>query len=137
MALIVRRRHALGLEIGFGKPPKTVASHTGAFANPCRAIPGTTTHLRYLALDTNFVLHYYCAMKNVTITLNEEVARWVRIHAAKRESSVSKLVGELLREKMLSEERYSASMQHYISQSPTLLKQPGEKYPTRENLHDR
>lgn len=37
-------------------------------------------------------------MRNVTITLDEEVARWVRIEAAKRETSVSRLVGEMLRE---------------------------------------
>jgi len=40
-------------------------------------------------------------MKNVTITLEEEVARWARIMAAKENTSVSRLVGELLREKML------------------------------------
>lgn len=35
-------------------------------------------------------------MKNVTITLDEDVARWVRIHSAKEDMSISRLVGELL-----------------------------------------
>jgi hypothetical protein len=42
-------------------------------------------------------------LKNVTITLDEDVARWARIWAAERDTSVSRLVGELLREKMLED----------------------------------
>ena len=36
-------------------------------------------------------------MKNVTITLKEEVARWARIKAAEKNTSVSRLVGEMLK----------------------------------------
>ena len=35
-------------------------------------------------------------MKNVTITVEEPVLEWVRVEAAKRNSSVSRLVGEML-----------------------------------------
>ena len=76
-------------------------------------------------------------MKNVTITLDEEVARWARIMAAKENTSVSRLVGELLREKMLEEQNYQIAMQQYLSQSPKVLKTQGEKLPAREALHDR
>jgi len=76
-------------------------------------------------------------MKNVTITLDEKVAAWARIRAAERETSVSRLVGDMLKERMLEEESYQASMQHYLSQSPRLLKEPGAKYPSREELHER
>ena len=76
-------------------------------------------------------------MKNVTITLDEKVAAWARIRAAERETSVSRLVGDMLKERMLEEESYQASMQHYLSQSPRLLKEPGAKYPRREELHER
>ena len=76
-------------------------------------------------------------MKNITITLNEEVARWARICVAKRETSLSRLVGELLREKMLEEEIYVASMQHYLTQLPCPLKKSGDRYPNRKELHDR
>jgi len=54
-------------------------------------------------------------MKNVTIKLDEEVASWARLRAAERETSVSRLVGEMLKEKMIEEERYQASMHHYLS----------------------
>ena len=70
-------------------------------------------------------------MKNVTITLDEKIAAWARICAAKKETSSSRLVGEMLKEKMLQEERYQASMQHYLSQKPRLLKKPGTGYPDR------
>ena len=75
-------------------------------------------------------------MKNVTITLDEEVARWARIRAAEQETSVSRLVGQMLREKMLEEESYQAAMQTYLSQKPQGLKRPGVKYPKREALHE-
>ena len=76
-------------------------------------------------------------MKNVTITLDEKVAAWARLRAAKQETSVSRLVGEMLREKMQQEERYQASMQHYLSQPPRLLKKAGTGYPDRKDLYER
>ena len=89
-------------------------------------------------LDTKFVLHSKDSdMKNVTITVQEKVAAWARIRAAERKTSVSRLVGEMLKEKMIQEKSYQASMQQYLSQAPCLLKEPGAKYPDREKLHER
>jgi hypothetical protein len=76
-------------------------------------------------------------MKNVTITLDEEVARWARIRAAECDISLSRLVGEMLREKMFDESNYQTSMQNYLIRSPRVLKKTGDKYPDREELHDR
>jgi hypothetical protein len=76
-------------------------------------------------------------MKNVTITLEEDVARWARIRAAELNTSVSRLVGEMLREQMREEDSYQAAMNHYLSQKPKVLRRPAEKYPSREELHDR
>jgi len=75
-------------------------------------------------------------MRNTTITLDEEVARWVRIWAAKHDTSISRLVGELLRQKMLEEEGYEAARKQYLAQKPKALKKSG-KYPSRDELHDR
>ena len=83
------------------------------------------------------MLHYNCGMKNVTITLDEKVARWARIRAAEQNTSVSRLVGELLSEKMADEEKYLIAMEQYLSQPPCNLKKAGAKYPSREKLHDR
>lgn len=76
-------------------------------------------------------------MKNVTITLEEEVARWARIRAAERDMSLSRLVAELLKEKMSEEETYQAAMQHYLEQPPRILKTLGDTYPRREELYGR
>lgn len=81
--------------------------------------------------------HYNIVVKNVTITLDEDVARWARIRAAERDTSLSRLVGELLREKMAEEETYQAAMQKYLSQPPVELKSRDIKYPKRQELHER
>ena len=89
------------------------------------------------AVETKFVLHYIRVMKNVTITLDEKVANWARIRAAEQETSVSRLVGEMLEEKMHEEEVYHAALQQFLSKKPAMIKEPGTKYPSRDKLHDR
>ncbi len=49
-------------------------------------------------------------MKNVTVTMEDEVADWARIEAARRDTSVSRLVGEMLAEKMRGDVRYERAM---------------------------
>jgi hypothetical protein len=39
-------------------------------------------------------------LRNITITVDEDVARWARIEAGKEDTRVSRLVGEMLRERM-------------------------------------
>ena len=73
--------------------------------------------------------------RNVTVTLEEEVARWARIEAAKADTSVSRLVGEMLRERMEKEENYQEAMKRALSR-PAFLKTDG-KYMTREEAHER
>ncbi len=88
-------------------------------------------------IDTNFVIHDNSVVKNVTITLAEDVARWTRIRAAEEDTSVSRLVGEMLRRLMEEERSYEIARESYLSVKPTPLKKPDAKYPTREELHDR
>jgi len=93
-------------------------------------------HLK--GVDTIFVLHYNCGMlKNVTITLEEEVARWARIKAAELDTSVSRLVGEMLSEKMKAEQDYTLAMQRFFARVPQQLSEPGSSYPSRDELHER
>ncbi len=49
-------------------------------------------------------------MKNLTITVDDTALEWARIEAAKRNTSVSRLVGELLAEKMRQEDAYAQAM---------------------------
>ena len=76
-------------------------------------------------------------MKNVTVTLDEDVARWARVWAARHNTSVSRMLGELIREKMREEDQYGHAQESFLSASPVLLKEPGATYPRREELHDR
>lgn len=76
-------------------------------------------------------------MKNVTITVDEKVARWARIEAAKRDTSVSRMIGEMLAEKMQADQRYEAAMDEFKGLQPAVLSGPGDTYPTRDELHDR
>ena len=50
-------------------------------------------------------------LQNMTITVEEDVARWARIKAATEDSSVSRLVGEMLKERMRKEEGYETAME--------------------------
>lgn len=88
-------------------------------------------------MDTNFVCHQNSGMRYVTITLEEEVARWARIRAAENDTSVSRLVGQMLKEKMFEEERYEEAMQDYLGRAPQELKSQTGRYPSREDLHGR
>ncbi|MEN8150954.1 MAG: CopG family transcriptional regulator [Planctomycetota bacterium] len=76
-------------------------------------------------------------MKNVTITLEESVARWARVHAARQGTSVSRLLGELLKEKMLREKGYETARRRFMARAPRVLKADGSTYPVRDELHDR
>jgi len=92
---------------------------------------------REVALDTKTVLHYNSVMKNITITLDEDVARWAKVHAAKQEKSLSRLVSEILKKKMTEEQTYQTAMEQYLSRPPVDLKERGSVYPKREDLYGR
>ena len=76
-------------------------------------------------------------MKNITITLDIETAAWIRVHAAEQNKSVSRLVGEIFHERMRDRREYQRAMRRYLAKPPFELSGPPEKYPTRENIHDR
>ena len=53
------------------------------------------------------------SMKNVTITMEDAVADWVRIEAAKRNSSVSRMLGEMVSDKMRHNDAYERAMHEW------------------------
>ena len=75
-------------------------------------------------------------MKNITITVPEKVAKWARVWAARNNGSVSKLVGELLTERMNEEMSYRASLKRYMAKPATKLRADGKPYPRRDELYD-
>jgi len=75
-------------------------------------------------------------LKNVTITLDDTVARWARLEAARENTSVSRFVGDLLAERMRGSQAYDAAMERYLSVKPRAISK-GRPYPSRDELHDR
>ena len=75
-------------------------------------------------------------MKNVTVTLEEEVARWVRARAAEQHQSVSRYLGGILRKQMAEEKTYEEAMDRFLSRKPSLIS-GSEAYPARETLYER
>ena len=74
-------------------------------------------------------------LRNVTVTLEEDVARWARIEAARRDTSVSRLLGALLKEHMASTDGYERAMKRALARKP-FLRSKG-RYLTREEAHER
>lgn len=71
-------------------------------------------------------------MKNVTVTMEESVAEWARLEAARRNTSVSRLVGEMLAEKMRQDDAYQRAMREALKFTPL----PFETGPlTRDDIY--
>ena len=76
--------------------------------------------------------------RNMTITLQDEVARWARIKAAEHDTSVSQLVGDMLEAEMHREGAYQTAMRdHFAMIKPVKFEKPGGRFPTRDELYDR
>lgn len=93
--------------------------------------------------STILVIHWFRVflaaptMKNVTITLDEKTAAWARVYAAQRDMSVSRLIGDMLRRRMQQVREYDEAMRRFLAKRPVRLGRPGQRYPTRDESHDR
>ena len=76
-------------------------------------------------------------MKNVTVTLDEETARWARVEAARRDMSMSALLREILERERDLHGSYEGAKRRYQSRAAAALKSPTDRYPTRDETHDR
>ena len=76
-------------------------------------------------------------MKNVTVTLPEDVAAWLRVRAAESDRSVSRWLAELLEGMRRGEDDYDLAMERYLSRKPRKLHWIDGRRPTRDELHDR
>lgn len=75
-------------------------------------------------------------MKNVTVTLDEETARWARVEAARRDLSMSALLRRVLEQARDAHESYEESKHRYRSRATKALKS-ADRYPARDEVHDR
>ena len=76
-------------------------------------------------------------MKNVTITIDEKTAMWARVYAAEHNTSLSRMVGEMLAQRMRELSEYDHAMRAFLARPPVRLKRGGKRYPSREELHVR
>ena len=76
-------------------------------------------------------------MKNITITLPEDLARWVRIRAAENERSVSRWLADLLEGMRRHDDEYTIAMRHFLAVEPRTMEWIDGRKPSREELHDR
>jgi hypothetical protein len=74
-------------------------------------------------------------LRNITITLEENLARWARVEAAKADVSLSSFLAALLEARMKTDSDYEAAMDSFLSTKP-FLKTDG-RYLTRGEAHER
>ena len=76
-------------------------------------------------------------MKNVTVSLPEDVALWLRVRAAENGRSVSRWLAELLEGMRRGEDEYDLAMERYLARKPRKFGWVDGRKPTRDELHDR
>jgi hypothetical protein len=74
-------------------------------------------------------------LRNITITLEEDLARWARVEAARSDTSVSRFLAGILKERMTQKDNYEAAKRRALARKP-FLKTDG-RYLSREQAHDR
>ena len=73
-------------------------------------------------------------LRNITVTLEENVARWARLAAARRKTSVSRLLRDILKERMRDKDQYQRAIRRALSRQPFLS--TDGRYLSREEAHD-
>ena len=76
-------------------------------------------------------------LRNLTLTLDEETFAKARVRAAERNLSLSRFIGELLRRELRHDDEYESAYRTWRAARPFALKGAAERYPKREELHDR
>lgn len=76
-------------------------------------------------------------MKNITITMEDAVADWVRVEAAKRNASISRLLGEWIGEEMRRQDAYEQAKRAALRFETWSVNAPGAASLSRDDQYDR
>ncbi len=76
-------------------------------------------------------------MKNITITLDDEMAHRAKVFAAEHNTSVSKFLGALLSERIERELTYRAAADRWRARTLRAIQRRAKPYPSRDALHAR
>ena len=74
--------------------------------------------------------------RNITITLDENLARWARIKAAENDTSVSRLLADQLEKQMARDSEYKRAQERFLSKPGQRLRSQNTPYPQRDTLPD-
>ncbi len=74
--------------------------------------------------------------RNVTIRISEEAILWARRQAVEKNTSVSRLVGEMLERQMRLSDEYWRAFDHWKSNRPVAAIGAAKRL-SREDLHER
>ena len=75
-------------------------------------------------------------LKNVTITIDPELARWARRKAAEEDTSVSKLIGRLLEREMRASDAYWRAFEEWKKRDRNIAIDASKRF-TRDEVHER
>jgi predicted transcriptional regulator len=98
---------------------------------------GQVKYLISFPIDTETVFSYLRVMKNITITMPEDLARRVRVLAAEADTSMSQYLCQIAARQVEETNGYQQSMSRYLSRKRGGLKLNRQKLPSRDELHDR
>ncbi len=76
-------------------------------------------------------------MKNVTVTLPENVAAWLRVRAAENGGSASRWLAELLEGMRRGEDECDLAVERYLARKPRTLGWVDGRKLKWDELHDR
>jgi|HubBroStandDraft_6_1064221.scaffolds.fasta_scaffold10359_2 hypothetical protein len=74
-------------------------------------------------------------LRNVTLTLEESVARWARVEAARQDISVSRFLANILIKRMKETDEYESAKRRALAPKPSL--KSGGRYQNRDEVHRR
>jgi hypothetical protein len=76
-------------------------------------------------------------LKNITITLDEKTAAWARVYAAEQGKSLSRLLGEMLQERMRDFREYEEAKRRFLARKPFAFDWVDGRKPSRDEINDR
>jgi hypothetical protein len=76
-------------------------------------------------------------LSNVTVTVDDRTLERAKVEAVKKNLSLSRFVGEVLRDYFRRDDAYELAMRESLAEKPLDLKGPWKPYPKREELYDR
>lgn len=75
-------------------------------------------------------------MKNITIKLDNDVAHWSKVWAAEHNTSVSRILGDLLKQMKKEKTGYAKAMEQFLEVEAKPLKS-SKGYPLRDDVYER